>query len=114
MMGGYKKVVFEVTQKIPVEWSDKEKKNPIRFNTKLDEYGFNVYNFSYWKGETLMVESENKKDVISRTTMLYLTGNKKAIKIPLSREEFERQLELQVGNDIEAKTHLVEAKNEGH
>jgi hypothetical protein len=98
----FKKINIEVSKRIPVEWEDQEKKNPTKFRTETEEYGFNVYGISYWKGIT----TGEGKD-FQRKTMLYLTGNPKAITLNIARESFEKQLEEQTKGDHDALMHLA-------
>lgn len=97
----FKKIVIEVSKRIPIEW-DKEGKSPIKFRTEIEEYGFNVHAISYWKGIT---SGEGKE--YQRKTMLYLTGNPKAITLNIARELFEKQLEEQTKGDNDALMHLA-------
>lgn len=98
----FKKIIIEVSKQVPIKWSDTERRKPIKFRKDLEEYGFNVHQISYWKGITTGVGKE-----FQRKTMLYLTGNPKAITLNVDRESFEKQLEKQTEGDNEALMHLA-------
>jgi len=98
----FKKIIIEVSKQVPVKWDDAEKRKPIKFEKQIEEYGFNVHQISYWKGITI---GEGKD--FQRKTMLYLTGNPKAITLNVDRESFEKQLEKQTAGDNDAIMHLA-------
>ena len=98
----FKKITIEVSKQVPVEWSSSDKSKPIKFEKQIEEYGFNVQQISYWKGITI---GEGKE--FQRLTMLYLNGNPKAIRLNISRESFEQQLEKQTAGDNDAIMHLA-------
>lgn len=105
-MAGFKQINLEVKKRTPVEWD--KAGAPTKWKTEIEEYGFNLYDISYWRGQTIIIEEDGKKDRVERKTRLYLKGNPKGMELNIPKEEFEAFLKEQVGDDNNALMHLAE------
>lgn len=106
-MSGFKKINIEIKRSVPLEF-DKETNRATKFKTSIEEVGFNLFNISYWRGETSYEEDQNGNLLkTNKNTFLYFQGNPKALCLNMSKEDFEKQLEKEVGDDKEAINHLA-------
>lgn len=103
-MGGFKKITVKVRKNIPTEWNKDNKgndlkKEPIAFETKWEDYGFNLYQLNHWRGYT--GQDENGKPGIF--TVIYMNGNPKGLTLGINRESFEAAIAEQTAGDKEAE-----------
>jgi len=106
-MSGFKEIKVNVRKTVPVSWNKDEKgkdikSEPIEFKTEWEEYGFNLYQISYWRGFV----GKDENGVSGVFTQMYLAGNPKGIILYCKKEDFEQAIaEQTVGDQLASEKY---------
>ena len=106
-MSGFKEIKVKVRKTIPIAWREDEKgkaikSEPIDFEVKWDEYGFNLFQISYWRGFV----GKDENGVSGVFTQMFLAGNPKGIILYCKKEDFEQAIaEQTVGDQLASEKY---------